>query len=111
MRPTRAAALACVTFLALTVGGAHTLRAQGTRSSEDTAFLALDSRPSGKIAIDDSIVGETPKSLSIRAGTHKIRISREGYLPYEVTIVIEAGEHLRLRDIVLKEKPKQGSRS
>ena len=109
MRPTRAAALVCVTLLALTIGGAHTLRAQGTRPSGDTAFLALDSRPSGKIAIDDSIVGETPKSLSIRAGKHKIRISREGYLPYEVMIVIEAGEYLRLTDIVLKLPLKQGS--
>lgn len=108
MRPTRAAALVCVTFLALTVGGAHTLRAQGTRSSGDTAFLALDSRPSGKIAIDDSIVGETPKSLSIRAGTHKIRISRAGYLPYESTITILGGETLRIRDIVLKKEPEHG---
>ncbi|MGE5745624.1 MAG: PEGA domain-containing protein [Gemmatimonadota bacterium] len=62
--------------------------------------------PSGKIVIDDSIVGATPKSLSIPAGTHKIRISRERYLPYETTIVILSGEYLRITDIVLKEKPK-----
>jgi hypothetical protein len=36
---------------------------------------------------------------------HRIRITRDGYLPYETEIAIEAGETLRLTDIVLQEKP------
>lgn len=110
MRQTRGVVLACVTFLAVSSAGARLLGAQRATSSRDSlAYLNLVSVPSGEIAIDDSIVGETPKSLSLPAGNHKIRISREGYLPYETTIVILSGEYLRITDIVLKEKPKPGS--
>lgn len=110
MRRPHGVVLACVTLLALSSAAASALGAQGTRAMHDSlAHLSLVSVPSGKIVIDDSIVGATPKSLSIPAGTHKIRISREGYLPYETTIVILAGEYLRITDIVLKEKPKPGS--
>lgn len=107
MRQTRGVVLACLAFLALTGAGATALGAQGTKPSRGSlAHLSLVSEPSGKIAIDDSIVGETPKALSVPAGTHTIRISREGYLPYKATITIESGETLRLVDIVLKERPK-----
>ena len=110
MRKTRGVVLACVIFLALSSAGARVLGAQRAESSRDSlARLNLVSAPSGTIAIDDSIVGATPKSLSIPPGTHRIRISREGYLPYETTIVILPGEYLRITDIVLKEKPKPGS--
>jgi PEGA domain len=109
MIQSRSTVLACATLLALT-GGASALGAQATRPSRDSlAYLSLASTPSGRVAIDDSIVGETPKAVSVPAGTHQIRISRDGYLPYETTITILRGEHLRLRDIVLKEKPKPGS--
>ena len=110
MRQTRRVVLACVIFLAVSSAGARLLAAQRAQSSRDSiAHLNLVSDPSGMIAIDDSIIGETPKSLSLPAGTHKIRISREGYLPYETTIVILSGEYLRITDIVLKEQPKPGS--
>jgi len=110
MMQTRGIVVACATVLLLTNGGATALRAQGSKLSQDSlAHLNLVSVPSGKITIDDSIVGETPKSVSIPAGTHKIRISRDGYLPYETTIAIENGETLRLFDIVLKQKPRPGS--
>ena len=110
MTRTHGVVRACVTLLALSSAAASAVGAQGTRATHDSlAHLSLVSVPSGKIAIDDSIVGATPKSLSIPARTHKIRISREGYLPYETTIVILAGEYLRITDIVLKETPKPGS--
>lgn len=109
MRQIRRVVLVCVTFLAVSSAGARLLGAQRATSPQDSlAHLNLVSVPSGQIAIDDSIVGETPKSLSLPAGTHKIRISREGYLPYETSIVILSGEYLRITDIVLKEKPKPG---
>ena len=110
MRQTRGVVLACVIFLALSSAAASALDAQGTKAAQESlAHLNLVSVPAGQIVIDDSIVGATPKSLSIPAGTHKIRISREGYLPYETTIVILSGEYLRITDIVLKERPKPGS--
>lgn len=110
MSLTRGVLPACVAVLVLSNGGDALLAAQGTRSTRDTlAHLFLVSAPSGKIAVDDSIVGVTPKSLDVRAGTRRIRVSREGYLPYEATIAIEAGETLRITDIILKQKPKSGS--
>lgn len=109
MRQTRRVVLACVTFLAVSSAGARLLGAQRAKAPRDSlARLTLVSVPSGRIAIDDSIVGETPKSLSLPAGTHKIRIGREGYLSYETTIVILSGEYLRITDVVLEEKPKPG---
>ncbi|HSD31627.1 MAG TPA: PEGA domain-containing protein [Gemmatimonadales bacterium] len=99
--------LAWVAFLALTGAGATALGGQGTKPSRDwLAHLSLVSRPSGKITVDDSIVGETPKALSVPAGTHRIRISREGYIPYEITMAILGGEYLRITDIVLKKQPR-----
>ena len=102
MKRTQGVVLACVTFVALSSAAASALGAQAPKAAQDSlAHLSLVSVPSGQIAIDDSIVGATPKSLSMPAGTHKIRISREGYLPYETTIVIFSGETLRITDILL----------
>jgi hypothetical protein len=56
--------------------------------------------------VDDRQIGNTPQAdVKVPPGTHSIRITRDGYLPYETIIAIEAGESLRLTDIVLQEKP------
>lgn len=108
MRSTRGAVRTGVTFLFLMGSGVTAPAAQSARATRDTlAHLILESKPAGRIAIDDSIVGETPKTVFIPAGTHTIRISREGYLAWEQKIAIEAGETLRVTDIVLALKPRQ----
>lgn len=110
MSSTRGAVRTGVTFLLLMGSGVTALAAQSARATRDThAHLFLESKPAGRIAVDDSIVGETPKSLDVRAGTRRIRVSREGYSSYEATIAIEAGETLRIVDIILKLKPTSGS--
>jgi hypothetical protein len=56
--------------------------------------------------VDDRQIGNTPQAdVQVPPGTHTIRIVRDGFLPYETIIAIEAGETLKLTDIVLQEKP------
>lgn len=77
-----------------------------TVSANDPAHLFINATPWGLLFIDDRPMGNTPRAdLQIPAGMHRIRITRDGYLPYETEIAIEAGETLRLTDIVLQEKP------
>ena len=72
----------------------------------DPAHLFINATPWGQLFIDDRPMGNTPKAdLQIPPGDHRIRITRDGFLPYETEIAIEAGETLRLTDIVLREKP------
>ena len=75
-------------------------------ASNDPAHLYINATPWGLLFIDDRPMGNTPRAdLQIPPGMHRIRITRDGYLPYETEIAIEAGETLRLTDIVLQEKP------
>jgi hypothetical protein len=60
----------------------------------------------GVLYIDDRLVGNVPQAdVKVSPGMHRIRITRDGFLSYETEIAIEAGETLRLTDIILQEKP------
>jgi hypothetical protein len=88
--------------------GARATQTHGTpaTSANDPAHLYINATPWGLLFIDDRPMGNTPRAdLQIPPGMHRIRITRDGYLPYETEIAIEAGETLRLTDIVLQERP------
>ena len=71
----------------------------------EPAHLFINATPWGQLFLDDRAMGNTPKAdLQVRPGTHRIRITRDGYLPFETVIAIESGEVLRLTDIVLQER-------
>jgi len=55
----------------------------------------------GLIYIDDKLVGEGSYSAEIPAGPHKIRITREGYDPFEEEVVLKDKEPFA-RSVVLK---------
>ncbi len=77
-----------------------------TLSANDPAHLFINATPWGLLFIDDRPMGNTPRAdLQIPPGMHRIRITRDGYVPYETEIAIEAGETLKLTDIVLQERP------
>jgi serine/threonine-protein kinase len=77
-----------------------------TASQNDPAHLYINSNPWGVLYIDDRLIGNVPQAdVKITPGMHRIRITRDGFLTYETEIAIEAGETLRLTDIVLQEKP------
>jgi hypothetical protein len=82
-------------------------RPAGQRATVEPAHLFINSSPWGVLFIDGRQVGNLPQAgvVDVPPGTHTIRIVRDGFLPYESVIAIEAGEALRLTDIVLQERP------
>jgi tRNA A-37 threonylcarbamoyl transferase component Bud32 len=70
------------------------------------AHLTINSVPWGTVYIDGDSVGNTPVfDLTVSAGTHRLRILRQGYLPVERTLDLTSGQALRLTDITLKRAP------
>lgn len=68
--------------------------------------LWVQSEPWGKLTIDGEDAGNTPAiAISIAAGTHQLRIERDGYLPYEETITVEPGTEVRRTSIALTRRP------
>lgn len=64
--------------------------------------LFVNATPWGQLYIDGELIGNTPRvNLEVSAGERAIRIVREGFEPYERTISVEAGETVRLTNIVL----------
>jgi len=75
-------------------------------NAAEPAHLYLNATPWGRVFIDDKLVGNTPMAdLQVTPGYHVIRIDRDGFQSFTREIAIEAGEALRLTDIVLQEKP------
>jgi hypothetical protein len=67
--------------------------------------LFVNATPWGELYLDGRLLGNTPKAnLEILPGTHRLRIVRDGYEPYERTIEVAAGATLRITDIVLTER-------
>lgn len=68
--------------------------------------LYVSSRPWGNLHVDGQPVGNTPAAgVSIPAGRHQIRITRDGFIPWEREVVVEPGRDLRLVDIILRRVP------
>lgn len=66
--------------------------------------LFINATPWGQIYVDGVSIGNTPKAdVPVTPGTHKVRIVRDGFDPFERTIRVASGEQLRLTDIVLRE--------
>ena len=52
--------------------------------------------------MDGQLVGNTPRAnLQLAAGTHHVRVVRDGYAPFERDVTVAGGETVRLTDIVL----------
>jgi serine/threonine-protein kinase len=78
--------------------------AQPVPSSAPPGRLFINATPWGRIYVDDVLVGNTPKgAIQVMPGTHRVRIMRDGYAPFERTIGVASGKDLRLTDIVLVE--------
>jgi hypothetical protein len=48
---------------------------------------------------------ETPTRLTLAAGKHKLKIGRDGYVAHVMTVEADAGETLRMTDVVLAKSP------
>jgi hypothetical protein len=61
--------------------------------------VAIGSEPAGaNVYIDDraKLLGQTPYTTSLDPGTYRIHLSLDGYMPFEETFEVRAGEPLRL---------------
>jgi PEGA domain len=62
-------------------------------ASGDQARLQVSSTPDGAdIEIDGSFVGNTPSTIGVAAGQHKITVTKAGFNPWERTISISSGQ-------------------
>jgi len=64
--------------------------------------LFVGATPWGEVYVDGRLIGHTPLvALPIAAGSHQLRIVRDGFAPFERRIQVAAGEDVRLTGIVL----------
>lgn len=84
----------------------RTAPAAAPATAEASAKLFVNAQPWGQVFVDGTSVGNTPRAnLSLTPGTHVIRVSREGFVTWERTVRVAAGETLRFTDIVLEPVP------
>jgi len=70
----------------------------GARPSAEAGALVVDSRPRGAaVFVDGRRVGRTPLNLNgVRAGSHAVRLEREGYRVWRADVPIAAGQQNRV---------------
>jgi serine/threonine protein kinase len=70
----------------------------------EEGLISVSSFPWGELSIDGRPVGTTPQiDIVLPPGTHRIRIARDGYQPYEAEIDLKPGARLLLTQIGLQE--------
>jgi len=66
--------------------------------------LFVNSTPWGQVYVDSELIGNTPRvAVPVSPGSHRVRVVRDGFQPYETTVWIVPGQELRITDIVLRE--------
>jgi hypothetical protein len=63
----------------------------------------VNATPWGSLYVDGRLVGNTPQAgLQLPAGTHVLRVVRDGFAPFERKITVRVGDTIRITDIVLQ---------
>lgn len=66
--------------------------------------LVVSATPWAEVYVDGRLVGNTPVvDLPVSAGTHRLRLVREGFVPDERVVVVSRGQTLRVTGIKLRE--------
>ena len=66
------------------------------------ARVFVNASPWGQVFIDGALIGNTPRAnIALAPGNHTIRVSRAGFVTWERSVRVAAGDTLRLTDIVL----------
>ncbi len=67
--------------------------ASSAPASTEQAHLQVSSTPDGAdIEIDGSYVGNTPSTIGVASGQHKITVKKSGFNPWERTITVSSGQ-------------------
>ena len=94
-RPAQSLTIALERSRAATAGRpAAPSAATSARTGATTGALSVDSRPAGaNVFIDDKLAGSTPIVVSaIAAGSHAVRLERDGYRRWSSSVRVTAGE-------------------
>ena len=71
----------------------------------EPALLSVNSVPWGSVYVDGQPVGNTPQiDLQVSSGSHRLRVERDGFRPYERLVELAPGQRLRITDITLVER-------
>jgi len=62
-------------------------------SSTEQARVQVSSTPDGAdIEVDGSFVGNTPSTIGVSAGEHKLSVKKSGFKPWERNISVSTGQ-------------------
>jgi hypothetical protein len=62
-------------------------------STSEQARVQVSSTPDGAdIEVDGSFVGNTPSTVGVSAGQHKLSVKKSGFKPWERTITVSGGQ-------------------
>ena len=84
--------------VALAVPAAGASQADGSKPVQYVGVLTVDSAPAGSaVFVDRQPVGNTPLQLTqLRAGSHVVRIERDGYDRWTTAVQVAADKHTRV---------------
>lgn len=67
--------------------------------------MSVNAIPWGSVYLDGRPIGNTPQlDVTVPPGTHRLRVERDGFRPYERAIEVAPGQRLRITDIALVER-------
>ncbi len=73
-------------------GSTSAAESQTTPAAATQASLAIDSSPQGAdIEIDGAFVGNTPSTLTVAPGSHKIAVAKKGFAAWSKTLNVTGG--------------------
>ncbi|HEX4629244.1 MAG TPA: PEGA domain-containing protein [Gemmatimonadales bacterium] len=71
----------------------------------EPALVSVNAIPWGSVYVDGRPIGNTPQiDVALPPGTHRLRVERDGFRPYDRMIALAPGQRLRITDIALVER-------
>lgn len=73
-------------------------------ADQTLSSIEVKSTPSGAdITVDDKYVGDTPSTLKLAAGDHKVKVEKSGFKIWEKTLTVSAGTFVTVNPTLDKE--------
>jgi hypothetical protein len=84
-------------------GGAATVDVE-LLPKETSGVIAIASNVVARASLDGKVVGDTPAEIATPAGTHLVRLERDGFEPRESSVVVAAGSQKTV-NVTLEKAP------